>query len=83
MEVVDIVRVTPSLAPMLSALTPRERAVLACLADGATGRDVVAKELHLSVNTVWTHLRNLMAKLGVHSGAGSSRPHPGPPERSF
>ena len=41
--------------------------MLACLAEGAAHRDVVAKQLHLSVNTVRTHMRNLMAKLGVHS----------------
>jgi DNA-binding NarL/FixJ family response regulator len=52
---------------MLSALTPRERAVLTCLAEGAGRRDAVAEQLHLSVNTVRTHLQNLMAKLGVHS----------------
>jgi DNA-binding CsgD family transcriptional regulator len=27
----------------------------------------VAKQLHVSVNTVRTHLQNIMAKLGVHS----------------
>jgi DNA-binding NarL/FixJ family response regulator len=52
---------------LLAKLTVRERAVLACLAEGAAHRDVVAKQLHLSVNTVRTHMRNLMAKLGVHS----------------
>ena len=52
---------------LLAALTPRERAVLACLAEGAEHRGAVAKQLHLSVNTVRTHLQNLMAKLGVHS----------------
>ena len=52
---------------MLSILTPRERAVLTCLAEGAGHRDAVAAQLHLSVNTVRTHLQNLMAKLGVHS----------------
>jgi DNA-binding NarL/FixJ family response regulator len=51
---------------LLAALTPREREVLACLADGAGRRDV-AERLHLSANTVRTHLLNLMAKLGVHS----------------
>ena len=51
---------------LLAALTPREREVLACLADGA-GRREVAEQLHLSANTVRTHLQNLMAKLGVHS----------------
>lgn len=52
---------------LLNKLTARERAVLACLADGAAHRDAVAKQLHLSVHTVRTHMRNLMAKLGVHS----------------
>jgi DNA-binding NarL/FixJ family response regulator len=52
---------------LLNKLTARERAVLACLAEGAAHRAVVAKQLHLSVNTVRTHMRNIMAKLGVHS----------------
>jgi DNA-binding NarL/FixJ family response regulator len=52
---------------LLAKLTARERAVLACLAEGAAHRDAVAEQLHLSVNTVRTHLQNLMAKLGVHS----------------
>jgi two-component system NarL family response regulator len=52
---------------LLNKLTARERAVLACLAEGAAHRDAVAKQLHLSVNTVRTHTQNLMAKLGVHS----------------
>jgi DNA-binding NarL/FixJ family response regulator len=52
---------------ILAALTPRERAVLTCMVEGAGHRDAVAEQLHLSVNTVRTHLQNLMAKLGVHS----------------
>ena len=51
---------------LLDTLTPREREVLACLAEGARRRDV-ARQLHLSANTVRTHLQNLLAKLGVHS----------------
>jgi DNA-binding NarL/FixJ family response regulator len=51
---------------LLASLTPREREVLACLAEGA-GRQDVAERLNLSANTVRTHLQNLMAKLGVHS----------------
>jgi len=61
----------------LAALTPRELEVLACLAQGA-GRREVAEQLHLSANTVRTHLQNLMAKLGVHStleAVALSRPH--------
>lgn len=52
---------------LLASLTPRERAVLTCLAEGTGHRDAIAKQLHLSVNTVRTHLQNIMAKLGVHS----------------
>jgi DNA-binding NarL/FixJ family response regulator len=62
---------------LLAALTPRELEVLACLAQGA-GRREVAERLHLSANTVRTHLQNLMAKLGVHStleAVALSRPH--------
>jgi DNA-binding NarL/FixJ family response regulator len=51
---------------LLAALTPRERQILDCLAEGAGRRDV-AQRLCLSANTVRTHTQNLMAKLGVHS----------------
>jgi DNA-binding NarL/FixJ family response regulator len=61
----------------LTALTTREREVLAHMADGA-GRKEVAERLHLSPNTVRSHMQNLMGKLGAHSAleavamAGSS-----------
>lgn len=51
---------------LLAALTRREREVLVCLAEG-TGRQDMAEHLHMSPNTVRTHLQNLMSKLGVHS----------------
>ena len=51
---------------LFASLTPREREVLFHLAEGA-GRHDVAELLHLSANTVRTHLQSLMAKLGVHS----------------
>jgi DNA-binding NarL/FixJ family response regulator len=51
---------------MLALLTPRERQVLACLAEGAD-RHQVAGRLNLTANTVRTHMQNIMAKLGVHS----------------
>ena len=47
-------------------LTPREREVLAQLTRGAGLREV-AKQLHMSLKTVNTHLHNLRGKLGVHS----------------
>jgi DNA-binding NarL/FixJ family response regulator len=52
---------------LLAMLTPREQEVLACLVEGTARRDLIAQRLHLSVNTVRTHLQNLMAKLSVHS----------------
>jgi len=53
-------------AQLLSALTDREREVLLCLVQG-TRRCDVAKQLHMSPNTVRTHLQNIIGKLGVHS----------------
>lgn len=50
----------------LATLTPREREVLSYLADGI-GRGEVAERMHLSPNTVRSHLQNLMAKLEVHT----------------
>lgn len=52
---------------LLAALTPRERTVLACFAAADGRRDVMAERLYVSVNTVRTHMQNIMAKLGVHS----------------
>ena len=52
---------------LLAALTPRERMVLACFVAADGRRDVVAERLSVSVHTVRTHLRNIMAKLSVHS----------------
>jgi len=47
-------------------LTTREQEVLERLAAGKTG-DEIAEELHIAPLTVRTHIRNLMAKMGVHS----------------
>jgi DNA-binding CsgD family transcriptional regulator len=47
-----------------SELTPREREVLALLCEGASNKDM-ARALHLSENTVKTHLASLYAKLQV------------------
>jgi DNA-binding NarL/FixJ family response regulator len=47
-------------------LTPREYEILNGLARGKTG-PVIAAELNIAPLTVRTHIRNLLAKLGVHS----------------
>jgi DNA-binding NarL/FixJ family response regulator len=51
---------------LVSTLTGREREILGALADGATTSEVAA-ELDISTATVQTHVRNVLAKLGVHS----------------
>jgi DNA-binding NarL/FixJ family response regulator len=52
--------------PLFAALTPREREILAHLMRGSELREV-ARQLHMSLRTVNTHLQNLRGKLGVHS----------------
>lgn len=51
---------------LLADLTDREREVLRLLAQG-TRNDAIAQRLFISPQTVQTHVRNLLAKLGVHS----------------
>jgi two-component system NarL family response regulator len=50
----------------MSRLTPREREVLALLAEGAD-TDSIARSLVISPETARTHIQNLLGKLGVHS----------------
>jgi DNA-binding NarL/FixJ family response regulator len=45
-------------------LSPREREILALLSKGLSGEDA-AQELHLSPETVRTHVRNAMSKLNA------------------
>ena len=54
--------------PRARALTNREREVVTFI---ALGRDTgqIAQELFISVETVRTHVRNAMAKLGAHTRA--------------
>ena len=53
-------------SPAPDVLTPRERSVLALVADGRTNRQVGA-ELYISEKTVSVHLSRVMAKLGAGS----------------
>lgn len=52
----------------LDTLTPRERQVIALLADGKTSREI-AKYLGVSLKTAMTHRAHLMEKLDLHSRA--------------
>ena len=47
-------------------MTPREREVLQLIAEGKTTK-TMASALHVSVKTIETHRRHMMAKLGIHS----------------
>jgi DNA-binding NarL/FixJ family response regulator len=46
----------------IPALTPREQDVLALVAQGATDREI-SEELVVSIHTVKSHMRNILAKL--------------------
>jgi DNA-binding NarL/FixJ family response regulator len=50
----------------LDVLSPRERDVLASMAEGKRGRQI-AEELLISTDTVRTHTRSIFSKLDVHS----------------
>jgi DNA-binding NarL/FixJ family response regulator len=51
---------------LLRSLSERERQILALLVRGYSNRRI-AESCHLSVNTVRTHVQNVLVKLGVHS----------------
>lgn len=53
---------------VMNRLTERERQVLTCLCNGFSHADTAA-ELGVDRETVRTHVRNLMMKLGAHSAA--------------
>jgi len=50
----------------IGRLTPREREVLALLAQGGDN-DSIARDLVISPQTARTHIQNVLVKLGVHS----------------
>lgn len=51
---------------ILSTLTGREREVLQLIAEGKTTKEI-ASCLHVSINTIDTHRRQIMEKLDMHS----------------
>ncbi len=55
--------------PVAATLTDREREIVACLAAGASNRDIAA-ELVIAESTVKSHVKNVMRKLGVNTRSG-------------
>jgi DNA-binding NarL/FixJ family response regulator len=51
---------------LMDLLTEREREILALLGQGSSN-DEIASALYISPQTVQTHVRNILTKLGVHS----------------
>jgi DNA-binding NarL/FixJ family response regulator len=68
MRVLEWMREVPSSGwrPVRSRLTSREWEMVDLLACGAT-TDVIAERLYLSPATVYSHVKNLLRKLDVHS----------------
>lgn len=52
------------------SLTEREKEILSLMTDGLTKR-IIAEKLYISRFTIETHLKNIYAKLHVHTGRGA------------
>jgi len=63
---------TPAGTATDAVLTPREREVLALVADGLTD-GAIAERLFLTRRTVETHLGHVFAKLDVPAGSAHNR----------
>jgi LuxR family transcriptional regulator, maltose regulon positive regulatory protein len=68
-EILDLLSgKTPPAAPTTEPLTQSETRVLRYLPTNLSAPEI-AGELHVSLNTIRTHMRHLYAKLGVHTRA--------------
>ncbi|MDR1725621.1 MAG: LuxR C-terminal-related transcriptional regulator [Bacteroidales bacterium] len=50
-------------------LSAREKDIVVAITEGLTNKEIATK-LHISINTVMTHRKNISAKLNIHSPAG-------------
>lgn len=71
-EVVSMLLSPLRATDQLAALTPREREVLALMAEGRTNLGI-ARRLWLTERTVETHITSILAKLGLGSGEEDHR----------
>ncbi len=71
-ELVGLLLHRPQTKSRLDALTPREREVLALLAEGLTDR-AIGERLWLTAKTVETHIRHILSKLGFAAGDQHNR----------
>lgn len=65
-KVVASFRQAPSTSPETALLTPRENEILDLLAQGFRNKEI-AEQLHVSVNTIRTHIYNIYEKLHVQN----------------
>jgi DNA-binding NarL/FixJ family response regulator len=65
-EVVSLLLSPLRTTDQLAALTPREREVLALMAEGRTNIGI-ARRLWLTERTIETHVASILAKLGLHA----------------
>ena len=63
-ELVKLLLSRPATTSRLEELTPREREVLVLLAEGLTDRGI-GERLWLTPKTIETHIRHILAKLGL------------------
>jgi len=54
--------------PVFEVLTPREREILLCIADGCSNAEI-GRQLFISEKTVRNHITKVFEKLGVQSRA--------------
>jgi NarL family two-component system response regulator LiaR len=68
MALIELARSDVGMRPIRSALTPREWEVLDLMVTGASTEEI-ANDLVVSLETVRSHIKHILQKLGVHTRA--------------